>query len=139
MRLLQTFESTLVLRDRLARVSTRRGLRLLHLVGSLIELLGQLLHLLIAAFARETFQLARGFARLLDHLLLLSLVPAARTAALHLLPATLFFECCLLAACEFFQTAFSFTLLLFSLLLLRSLHGLILVLHLVEFELEQTG
>jgi hypothetical protein len=113
-------------------------LGLLHLVGGLVELLGQLLHLRIAALAGKTFQLARGLASFLDHLLLLSLITAG-AAALHLLPATLFFECRLLAAREFFQTSFGFTLLLFSLLLLSTLHGLVLVLHLVQFEIEETG
>jgi hypothetical protein len=55
------------------------------------------------------------------------------------LTPSLLFECLLLASREFFETAFGFTLLLLGLLLLRSLHRLILVLHLVELELEETG
>src|SRR6185369_2269990 len=43
------------------------------------------------------------------------------------------------ASRELFETAFGFAFLLLRLLLLRALHGLVLVLHLVELELEQTG
>ena len=105
----------------------------------MIKLPCELLHLRIATLARQTFQLARCFARLFDQFLLLSLI-AGRTVRRSLLHAsTLFFECCLLTACEFFKAPFGFTLLLFRLLLLRALHGLVLVLHLVELELEQAG
>ncbi len=139
LRLLQTFQRAFVLRDRLVWIAALRRLRFLQFVGRLIELLGQLLHLRIATFARETFELTRGFARFVDHLLLLSLA-AARSSALHLLLATaLFFERCLLAASEFFEPTFCFAFLLFRLLLLRPLHGLVLVLHLVELEIEETG
>src|ERR1044072_7354754 len=51
----------------------------------------------------------------------------------------LFFEGGLLSSREFFEPAFGFALLLFGLLLLRALNGLVLVLHLVELELEQTS
>src|SRR5262249_33507301 len=125
--------------DRLTGIVACGRLCFLHLVGSLIELPAQLRHLCVATLARETFQLTRRFARLVDQLLLLSLI-AARPVCRSLLHApALFFERLLLATRELFEPSFSLTLLSLSLLLLRALHRLILVLHLVELELEQTS
>ena len=137
MRLLQSFERAFVLCDRLAGIATRRSLRFLHLVGSLVELATQFCHLRIATLTRQTLELARCFARLFDQLLLLSLITtrSVRRSLLH--ATTLFFECCLLSSRELFETPFGFALLLLGLLLLRALNGLVLVLHLVELELEQ--
>jgi hypothetical protein len=140
LRLPQTIKRALALRDRLAGIISRRRLRLLHLISRLIELTAQLLHLRVAAFARQTFQLPRSLARLVDQLLLLSLIAAATATIRGLLSApALLLERLLLPARKLFQTAFGFTLLLLGLLLLRALHGLVLVLHLVELELEQTS
>ena len=95
--------------------------------------------LIAAVFARETFEFTRSFACFLDHLLLLSLVTTRSTALHLLLTAALFLERCLLAASEFFQSTLGFALLLLRLLLLRTLDGLVLVLHLVELKIEETG
>ncbi len=110
----------------------------MHLVRSLIELLGELLHLRVATLAREPFQLARRFACFVDQLLLLSLI-TTRSVRGALLATSLFFECLLLSASQLFQTPFGFALLTLCLLLLPALHRLILVLHLVELELKQAG
>ena len=134
----QAFQGTFVLRDRLSRVGARRGLRLLHLVSGLVELTTQLLHLRVAPFTRQTLQLSRRFTRFFDQLLLLALIATATAAVRRLLSAAaLFFERRLLPAGELFQTPFGFTLLLFGLLLLRALHRLVLVLHLIELVLEK--
>src|SRR6185503_12375123 len=139
LRLLQTVQRTFVLCDRLLRVIARRSLRLLHLVGGLVELAAQLLHLCVATFARKSFQLTRGFASLFNQLLLLTLIAARSVCRSRLLASPLFLECLLLASREFFEPLFGFALLTLSLLLLCALHGLILVLHLVKLELEKTS
>ncbi len=117
-RLFETFERALALRDGLVRVTLRRSLRALHLVRRLIQLTAQLLQLRVAPLARQPFEFARGLARLLDQLLLLSLPAAAPAAAVARLPlplsSALLFELLLLPAREFFQTPLGLRLLLLA-------------------------
>jgi hypothetical protein len=106
---------------------------LLHLIGGLIQLPAQFLHLRIAAFARQPLELTRRAPRFVDQLLLLSLISATGSVTgLTLHPTALFFEGLFLPSRQFFQFAFSFRFLFLRLLLLLPLHRLVLV-HLTEF------
>jgi hypothetical protein len=125
LRFAQTIERALVLRDRFIRVRivSRRRLGLLHFIGSLIELAAQFLHLRIATFTRKTLELTRRAPRLVNQLLLLSLIAATRSAliARTLHPATLLFERLFLTSRQLFKLAFSFRFLLLLLLALLPL------------------
>src|SRR5581483_2190476 len=110
----------------------------LHFVSRLIQLTAEVLQLLVAAFARQPFEFARGLARLINQFLLLASASApAALIARALLPALLLFEFLLLAAGQLFQLAFGLVVLLLALLLLFAFERLVLVLHLVEFQFEQ--
>src|SRR3989442_1926666 len=120
---------------------TRCSLALRLLVGSLIELAANLLHLRVPTFARKPFKFACGTTRLINYLLLLPLVPAAGSALITraLQASSLLLKGLLLTTRQLFKPARGFRLLLLCLLPLLPLDCLVLVLHLIEVQLEQTG
>ena len=134
----RAFERALALRDGLVRVALRSRLRALQVVGGLVELTAQLLHARVAPLARKALKLARGLARLIGHLLLLALASAA-VLRLTLLSPPLLFERAFLSAREFFEAALGLGLGLLCALTLLAVDGLVLVLHLRQFEFHQVG
>src|SRR5690606_17433091 len=107
-----------------------------HLVDGLAQAARALHQLGRALLAGEALELARGLLGLLGEL---ALVGAAALAALHVLLAALPFDLLLLAARELAQALGGFVELLALPLRLVALHGLVLVAHAVQLELEQVG
>src|SRR5262249_52086768 len=109
-------------------------------VGGLIHFIGQLLQLWIAPFTRQPLKLAGGLAGLVHHLLLLATAAATALIARPLLHSLLLLLQFLLhTARQLFQVAFGLVVLLGRLLFLFTVERLVLVLHLVQFQLKQIG